>query len=329
MKALIKYISRYFKVFFVCIILLALLQALFEGDFASFFYGSIFMLLFYYFSKHKKKKNVGPIIDSIESLSHGQPVSLSARGELSEVAECINKASRIISRQNEARTNWINGVSHDVRTPLSMMIGYAGRIMNDEAASDTIKKQAKIIEMQGAKIKALIGDLNIVSQLEYEALPLTKKPVHMAKLLRTITVDLLNERLHEKYSFDLEILSNAEQCILDCDARLITRAVSNLTQNSIRNNPKGCGITISLDCGKNNVSIIVADNGVGFSQEKLKELHEKPHYTESLDERLDLRHGLGLLLVKQITKAHNGTTSIENQQEGGSKITMSFPKATG
>ena len=120
------------------------------------------------------------------------------------------------------------------------------------------------------------------------------------------------------------ISSEAEAAVIDCDARLISRAIGNLVQNSINHNPQGCDIFLSLVCSSEKVSIIVADNGVGMSVEKLRELEEKPHYMESTDERLDLRHGLGLLLVRQIVEAHGGTIEMESTPQNGYKTVLTF-----
>ena len=264
---------------------------------------------------------------SIKALSTGKPVDLSIRGELSEIADSVNQASRVLSRQNQARANWISGVSHDIRTPLSMIMGYAGRIASDTAASGDIQQEAEIIRAQSAKIKDLVKDLNLVSQLEYEMQPLHKEPVRLSKLLRCYAADLLNVGIGEKHSIEVEISPEAETAVIDCDARLISRAIGNLVQNSINHNPQGCGIFLSLDCSSEDVSITVADNGVGLSTEKLRELEEKPHYMESTDERLDLRHGLGLLLVRQIVEAHNGAMKMESAPQSGYKAVLTFQKA--
>ena len=135
---------------------------------------------------------------------------------------------------------------------------------------------------------------------------------------------MLNAGISEKHSVEVEISSEAETAVIDCDARLISRAIGNLVQNSINHNPQGCNIFLSLDCSSEKVSIIVADNGVGMSAEKLRELEEKPHYMESTDERLDLRHGLGLLLVRQIVEAHDGIMKIESMSQSGYKTILTF-----
>ena len=284
----------------------------------------VLLFLVYYLSKRKISKNTEPIMASIKTLSTGKPVDLSIRGELSEIADSVNQASQVLSRQNQARANWISGVSHDIRTPLSMIMGYAQRIAGDHGASGNIQQEAEIIRAQSAKIKDLVQDLNLVSQLEYEMQPLHKEPVRLSKLLRSYAADLLNAGISEKYSVEVEISSEAETAVIDCDARLISRAIGNLVQNSINHNPQGCDIFLSLDCSSVNVSITVADNGVGMSVEKLRELEEKPHYMESTDERLDLRHGLGLLLVRQIMEVHGGVMEINTTQICGLTVILSF-----
>ncbi|WP_251316464.1 sensor histidine kinase [Flintibacter muris] len=277
----------------------------------------VLLFLVYYLSKRKISKNTEPIMASIKTLSTGKPVDLSIRGELSEIADSVSQASQVLSRQNQARANWISGVSHDIRTPLSMIMGYAQRIAGDHGANGNIQQEAEIIRAQSAKIKDLVQDLNLVSQLEYEMQPLHKEPVRLSKLLRSYAADLLNAGIGEKHSVEVEISPEAELVVEECDARLISRAINNLVQNSINHNPQGCDIFLSLDCSSENVFITVADNGVGISAEKLRELEEKPHYMESTDERLDLRHGLGLLLVRQIVEAHNGTVEIKNSLNQG------------
>lgn len=283
------------------------------------------LFLAYYFSRKKIINFTEPIISAVTSLSDGKPISLSVSGELSEIADSINQASRILNRQNQARANWISGVSHDIRTPLSMIMGYSRRIACDDTASETVRKQAEIIKSQSIKIKNLVQDLNLVSQLEYDMQPVHKEKVRLSRLLRSYTAELLSMEASGDYPVEINISPSAETAAFDCDARLITRAVNNLVQNSIHHNPKGCRIILELDCTDISILLTVKDDGIGLSPEKIKELQEKPHYMESMDERLDLRHGLGLILVRQITNVHGGTMHIESEEQHGCKTTLIFP----
>ena len=151
-----------------------------------------------------------------------------------------------------------------------------------------------------------------MSQLEYEMQPLHKEKIRLSKLLRSYVAELLNSGISDAYTVEIELAPEAENARLECDARLISRAINNLVQNSIKHN---------------RLTLSVADNGVGLSPEKRQELEEKPHYMESIDERLDLRHGLGLLIVQQIVAAHKGTMQIENVVPHGCKTILTFPNS--
>lgn len=285
----------------------------------------LLLFLIYYGSKRKIIRSTEPIIESIKTLSDGKPVSLCVHGELSEIADSVNRASQILSKQNTARANWISGVSHDIRTPLSMIMGYAERIALDETASQSVVEQAEIIRKQSIKIKELVQDLNLVSQLEYEMQPLHKEQVRLSKLIRSYIAELLNTGVYDAYTLNIEIAPDAETAVLECDARLISRAINNLVQNSIKHNPQGCEIRLILEKEENFLLLTVADNGTGLSPEKLQELEEKPHYMESMDEGLDLRHGLGLLIVREIVTAHRGILTLESVLPHGCKVTLTIP----
>ena len=282
------------------------------------------LFLAYYFSKRRIIRDTEPIAEAIETLADGKPVSLHIDGELSKIADSVKKASLILSRQNEARANWISGVSHDIRTPLSMIMGYADRIAADKTASEEVRKEAKIVRNQSVKIKELVQDLNLVSRLEYEMQPLHKEEIRLSKLLRSYAAKLLNSGIPDAYTVEIDLAPEAEDAMVECDTRLISRAVGNLVQNSIRHNPQGCKIRLSLENTGKTLLLTVADNGVGLTPGKLQELKEKPHYMESTDARLDLRHGLGLLLVRQIVEAHGGSMTIRSAPGQGCQTVLSL-----
>lgn len=289
-----------------------------------------FLLLFlaYYLSKQKIIQNTTPILNAIDDLSNGESTAISITGDLSEVADSINKASKILSSQNTARSNWISGVSHDIRTPLSMIMGYADRIASNGTISNNVQDQANIILYQSEKIKKLIEDLNLVSRLDYDMQPLNKQTIHLSKFLRTFVAELLNTGLPENYSIQIDIPANTESIFITCDTRLITRAISNLVHNSMNHNPNGCTINFALKCLPHTIQLIISDDGIGISPEKLQELHKKSHYMTSTDDSLHLRHGLGLFLVHQIMEAHASSLHIESELHKGFKAILTFHQIT-
>lgn len=275
-------------------------------------------------------RHLKPIAKGIEDISENRDVSLPTGGLLGGLAAQLNKASRQLQRQEEAlrnrdhaRTRWIAGVSHDIRTPLSMVMGYASQLEENPALPRPEREQARIIRRQSESIKALINDLNLASKLEYNMQPLQLTSINLAVWTRTIIVDFLNNGVEDIYSIDFHAEAEAQSAVIAGDEKLLRRAVINLLLNSILHNPNGCTITVTVKKSGVFCVLSVADNGAGFTQKVLEKL-------KSADlEATDLpNHGLGLTIVRQIIKAHGGTTSFYNVPEGGCMAELYLPMAS-
>ncbi|WP_197430803.1 ATP-binding protein [Lactococcus lactis] len=103
------------------------------------------------------------------------------------------------------------------------------------------------------------------------------------------------------------------------------RAITNLIQNAISHNEKGCHIFISVFTKQESCIVVVEDDGIGISDKQIEELNNAPHYMISDQSTMEQRHGLGLLLVKQITLSHNGEMKIGHSCYGGFSVTLEFP----
>ena len=283
------------------------------------------LFIVYYLSKRNVMLKISPILNGIDKLSHGETVTLNINGELEEIGNRINETSLQLKKQNQARANWISGVSHDIRTPLSMIMGYADRISSSLNVEENARKQANIIKIQSVKIKNLVQDLNLVSQLNYNVQPHQEKPVHFCKLIREIVAEYLNSNINNKFEFELNLNHNTEQITIIGDERLLCRAIQNIISNSINHNENGCIISVRLEINGNNLELVISDNGKGISEKELQKIQSTPHYLQSTDNRLDLRHGLGLLLVKEIISIHKGTVSISSALNKGFSTTISLP----
>ncbi|HDX7135286.1 HAMP domain-containing histidine kinase [Clostridioides difficile] len=283
------------------------------------------LFIVYYLSKRNVMLKISPILNGIDKLSHGDTVTLNINGELEEIGNRINETSLQLKKQNQARANWISGVSHDIRTPLSMIMGYADKISSTLNIDENTKKQANIIKTQSIKIKNLVQDLNLVSQLNYNIQPIQETPIHLCKIIREIVVEYLNNNTNNKFEFELNLKPNTELITIIGDERLLGRAIQNIISNSINHNENGCIISISLEVNGSNLILVISDNGKGISEEKLQKIQSTPHYLQSTDDRLDLRHGLGLLLVKEIVSIHKGNVSISSALNKGFSTTISLP----
>lgn len=289
----------------------------------------IFALLLSILASSKLIKSLRPLISGIHALSDDKSVDIEPKGILGDVAISINNTSKLLQKKNNllkskdtARSNWIAGISHDIRTPLSMVLGYSSELEDNRNLDNKSRKQASIIRKQAEKLRYLVNDLNLVSMLEYEMQPLNLQPIRLSVIARQIATDFLNGGLDHKYTIELDI-SN-ENLTIEGDVKLLTRAITNLLQNSIDHNKEGCTICIKTELdNKNNCHFIVSDNGKGVSNNELSYLTELP-YSSNADKPNSNGHGLGLPMVSRIAKAHHGSLILTSSIGNGFQAELIF-----
>ena len=292
----------------------------------------ILILVIYLVANMKLLKSVKPITKGVQELSIGEPVHIPEIGVLSEISANINHASDILQEQKEqlrkketARANWIAGVSHDIRTPLSMVMGYADQLENSPNISVEEQKKAAAIVQQSTRMKELINDLNIASKLEYDMQSIRKKQENAVAIVRQVVVDFMNMDIDDKFPIEWKLSDELCVCAIDADKDLVKRAISNLIQNSINHNESGCAIYVSIAADNGDCTICVEDDGLGASDEQIEKLNNAPHYMMCDTSSIEQRHGLGLLIVKQIMEVHNGSMRVDHSQYGGFKTELVIP----
>lgn len=133
------------------------------------------------------------IVTGMNDMAEKRPVSLKTKGAFRDLALNINNTSKellrqqkLIEKRDTARNNWITSVSHDIRTPLSMIMGYSSSLEDNTSFSEEERKQISIIRFQSEKIKQLIDDLNLTVKLEYEMQPLNMQSFLFQNLLEKL-----------------------------------------------------------------------------------------------------------------------------------------------
>ena len=290
----------------------------------------LIVLLIYLAVTTRLLKTVRPIIEGIQKLPHERDIYLKEKGLFSEIAQAINRTSeklssqeRTLRKQEQARANWIAGVSHDIRTPLSMIMGYAGQL--EDSLTGDLKEEAAVIRRQSMRMKHLINDLNLASKLEYDMQPLHTELCDIIPVIRQTVVDFINMDLENKYPADWEMDENLSMCMALADKELLKRAVSNLIINAQVHNPQGCRIHISLVYESELCTITVEDDGTGITDEQLEVLKTTPHYMLCDSKTDGQRHGLGLTIVRQIVQAHNGNLELCHGKNGGFAAIIKIP----
>lgn len=270
-------------------------------------------------------KRLETVANGLDALAQGQTVRLPTDGFAGELAEKLNQTgaqlqakNEMLSRRDNARTQWIAGVSHDVRTPLALILGWAEQLEQDALLPDSSRQKAAGIRTQCEKLRTLIDDLNLTSKLEYGAQPLRRKDLRAGPLFRQLVAQFCESPLAERCGITLEQEEPAEQTVLSVDEALLARLLENLLNNSVRHNPKPVNITVYTRRAGERFCLTVADDGIGYPAAVLAALN-------AVEPAENAPHILGLYVVQQIAAAHGGRAVFGQNPPHGAKAVVYLP----
>ena len=272
-------------------------------------------------------KRLETVANGLDALAQGQTVRLPTDGFAGELAEKLNQTgaqlqakNEMLSRRDNARTQWIAGVSHDVRTPLALILGWAEQLERDAVLPETARQKAGGIRTQSEKLRTLIEDLNLTSKLEYGTQPLRKQEFAAGPLFRELVAQFCESPQAESCEVSLQQTAAAEQAKLCVDRALLERLLENLLGNSIRHNSAPVEIEVQTNVAGNRFCLTVADNGTGYPPAVLAALQGMPQNEQT-------PHILGLHVVEQIAAAHGGRVTFGQNVPNGAKATVWLPCA--
>lgn len=277
------------------------------------------------FFSWRGSKSLQTVTAGLDTLAQGGTVRLPAAGFAGELAQKLNETSEQLRRRNEiiarrdtARTEWIAGVSHDIRTPLALILGWAEQLQRDATLPAAARQKAGGICTQCEKIRSLIEDLNLTSKLQYGAQPLRCRPTQAGPLLRRLAAEFCDSPLAARCTVALEIAPDADKAILDADAALLARAVENLLHNAACHNPGPVQVQLSAVRTGKTLRITIADDGAGYPPAVL-------HALQTGEAGENTPHILGLHVVEQIIRAHGGTAAFARNAPRGAKAVLVLP----
>jgi two-component system phosphate regulon sensor histidine kinase PhoR len=231
------------------------------------------------------------------------------------------------------RSDFIANLTHELRTPLSALYGYAETLMKGVEDVDTERRFLGIIERQSRRLARLIDDLVSLSDLERGLTSVRFEALAPSRVLEE-AVELMREparrsgvALGVKYSPDLPSVR--------CDRDRIHQVMLNLIDNAIKYTPRGGSVTVTArkalgngtGNGKAGVELAVADTGEGIPAADIPRLTERFYRVDRARSRELGGTGLGLAIVKHIVQLHHGALKIESRLREGTVVTVWMPEA--
>lgn len=249
---------------------------------------------------------------------------------LEQLTETLQRNEKERKRLKKTREEWIAGVSHDLKTPLSSVKGYADLLSEEQYEWDReeMKKYIRVIRDKAKYMEHLIDDLNLTFRLKNEALPLNRKPENMVEVVRQAVINVTNGPQAEGYSFVFH--TSHKTLLYPLDQTWFKRAIINLLMNAVIHNPPGTKIAVSMEyvAQDGRIFVRIADNGRGMDEETLSLLFER-YYRGTSTKHKGAGSGLGMAISEQLLLAHDGKINLQSQLGKGTEVVIGFPYQEG
>lgn len=276
-------------------------------------------------------RHLGKITNGIEAVSLRSYTPLPEKGIFREIYTALNRMGKDVLHSDKVQENtervrreWIVNITHDLKTPLSPIKGYAELLTDSPVPSkETIQEYGKIILKNVNYTENMINDLKMTYQLDSGTMPYHPQTVHLVRFLRELVIDIANDPAFARRDITLE--SNIQELETSLEPDLFRRAVTNLIVNALTHNPPETKVIVRIEMQPpNKLCIYIIDNGIGMNAEEQSELFNRYYRGTNTKEKPE-GSGLGLAIAKQIVALHGGDISVTSKQGEGTQFLISLP----
>lgn len=244
--------------------------------------------------------------------------------EFDELAEALNATAADLAEVEATRTRMLGNLAHEVRTPLAILDGYLQAITDGVSTAD--EETVTLLRDQVARLGRLGEDIAVVTTAEEGRLTMHRRPVAVADLLASAQTQAESRYRERDVALTVEISPAAEQAVMEADPDRIQQVLTNLLDNALRHTPAGGHVTLAADRDGAWVSLIVIDDGEGIESEHLPHLFDRFYRADTARDRAHGGSGVGLAIVRAITRAHGGTVAAASAGPGsGATFSLRLP----
>lgn len=240
--------------------------------------------------------------------------------EINDLSETMNYAAHKLKEVDQIRRDLLSNVSHDLRTPLTMIEGYS-EMMRDLPGENT-PENAQVILDEAHRLTLLVNDLLDLSRLEEKKITLNTEAVDLSEMLKDIV------QRYQKYvhSLGLEfVLEFDSNLLIECDLQRIQQVIYNFINNAIQYSDTGKTIEIRCKAVLDKVRFEIQDHGQGIEQEHLDSIWERYYKIDRQHVRSSSGSGIGLSICRQILTLHQAEYGVQSEIGKGTMFWFEFP----
>jgi two-component system phosphate regulon sensor histidine kinase PhoR len=228
-----------------------------------------------------------------------------------------------VRRLEAVRRDFVANVSHELKTPLTSISGYAETLLGDPMDAATTRRFLGTILSNARRMQRLVDDLLDLSRIESGRWQPSRSDVDVAAVARESWAALAGRGDAARVEMALDIPPDAATVDADLDA--LRQVLTNLMDNSLRYTPEGGRITCVSRRVDGGVAVSIRDNGAGITRDHLPRIFERFYRADPSRSREEGGTGLGLAIVKHLVEAHGGRVHAESERGSGTTVTCVFP----
>ncbi len=272
------------------------------------------------------------IFEPIAKLSHSMngvakgdfQLTLQTRSKVSEIRDSYRSFNRMtaeLAATETLQTDFISNVSHEFKTPLTAVEGYATLLQDPLISEEERAAYIDKILVNTRRLSELVGNILLLSKAENTAIGVQPKAYLLDEQVREVFLSFEPKWGEREIEFDIDL----EEITYVGVESLLYHVFANLLDNAIKFTPKGGMITMRLYDGEDAVTFAISDNGPGIPEEERSRIFRKFYQADSSHSHIG--SGLGLALVKQVLDLCRGTIAVTDAQGGGACFTVTLPKS--
>ncbi|KGR79994.1 sensor histidine kinase [Ureibacillus manganicus] len=262
---------------------------------------------------------------AVEKMSDGDyktRVNVSSKDEIGKLSEAFNEMAAAIQSEDEDKKTFLATVSHELRTPISYVKGYSEAIQNNFIEGKEKDDAIQLIHREANRMERLTNELLQLAHSNRDQEKIDVYPMVISETIRE-SVDLLkNQSKHKEVEINLEL---DDSLIVQANEEKLKQIFINVIENSIRYSNKKSLIYILLKASGGNAVIEINDQGIGIPKDDLPYITEPFYRVNKARSRADGGSGLGLSIVKDLVKQHNGKLLIDSELGKGTYVTITIP----